>query len=760
MDASRATQPRSPWSDRWLLDAFRELDHPAVAHPPSAASAWESLEASGIPSAEILEVACRVTGYPAADPSRAGPPLSNLLPQPFAIRYGVVPLGRSEAGIEMATANPLAFHLERDLAFATGHKVRVSIASPANVRAAQTRVYGECATQAAGPRLRWLLARDRAGKTPTLPSSGSAVEALDRLITEAIDQRASDIHIEAHDGEALVRFRVDGVLHDIRHVPRDVTPFLMSRIKIIAGVDIADRLRPQDGRAGIVFDDRTIDLRISSLPLGERNEKSVIRVLDIGNTNPDLALLGFTKGEAHRVKRLLGASEGMLLLTGPTGSGKTTTLYSVLRAMHSPETNIVSIEDPVEYRLDGINQVQVNERAGLTFASALRSILRQDPDVVLVGEIRDRETADIAIKASMTGHVVLSTLHTNDAPSAINRLADIGVELAALGTALKGVVAQRLVRRLCEECAIPVKLEELPLQQQALVSGKRLDDMRRPVGCPVCRGTGYRGRMVVAEVLVVTDDVQRAIAGRTGSASLLELARKGGMHTLWEAGLERVLAGATSLHELVDNISIPFDAGVESAQDDIDALLAKLRGEPGASNPATIAASGTSARVAETTARTGLAAPVPTLPVATWSTETDSTSGPRVLVAHEDRGWRRTMHDLLTGAGCSVIEAGDGPSALEFARSLRPAVLLTDVVLPGMGATALLEAFAKERLAIKVVLYTDQADPQLHQWLMSLGISDLILAPRELGTVGSRVAAAAATAATAGAASAASGVAR
>ncbi|HWH52242.1 MAG TPA: GspE/PulE family protein, partial [Gemmatimonadaceae bacterium] len=514
-----------------MLDAFRELNHPAVAHPPSAPSAWESLEAAGIPSAEILGVACGVTGYPAADTSRAEASLSTLLPQSFATRYGVVPLGRTGAGIEMATANPLAFHLERDLAFATGHKVRVSLASPADIRAAQTRVYGEPATQVTGPRLRWLVARDRAGNAPALPSSGSAVEALDWLITEAIDQRASDIHIEARDGEALVRFRVDGVLHDIRHVPRDVTPFLMSRIKIIAGVDIADRLRPKDGRAAIVFDDRTIDLRISSLPLGERNEKSVIRVLDIGNTNPDLSMLGFTKGEAHRVKRLLGASEGMLLLTGPTGSGKTTTLYSVLRAMQSSETNIVSIEDPVEYRLEGINQVQVNERAGLTFASALRSILRQDPDVVLVGEIRDRETADIAIKASMTGHVVLSTLHTNDAPSAINRLADIGVEMAALGTALKGVVAQRLVRRLCEECAVPIKLDELPLQQQSLVSGKKLDHMRRPVGCPVCRGTGYRGRMVVAELLVVTDDLQRAIAGRASSASLLELARKGGMRS-------------------------------------------------------------------------------------------------------------------------------------------------------------------------------------------------------------------------------------
>src|SRR6185312_7978315 len=458
-----------------------------------------------------------------------------------------------------ATANPLAFHLERDLAFATGHKVRVSLASPTDIRAAQTRVYGERATLATGPRLRWLIARDRAGNVPTLPSSGSAVEALDWLITEAIDQRASDIHIEARDGEALVR----------------------------VGVDIADRLRPKDGRAAIVFDDRTIDLRISSLPLGERNEKSVIRVLDIGNTNPDLSMLGFTKGEAHRVKRLLGASEGMLLLTGPTGSGKTTTLYSVLRSMQSSETNIVSIEDPVEYRLEGINQVQVNERAGLTFASALRSILRQDPDVVLVGEIRDRETADIAIKASMTGHVVLSTLHTNDAPSAINRLADIGVELAALGTALKGVVAQRLVRRLCEECAVPIKLDELPLQQQSLVSGKKLDHMRRPVGCPVCRGTGYRGRMVVAELLVVTDDLQRAIAGRASSASLLELARNGGMRSLWDAGLERVLAGSTSLHELVDNISIPLDAGVESAQSDIDALLAKLRGETGPTDGAT-----------------------------------------------------------------------------------------------------------------------------------------------------------------------------
>ena len=716
--------PRQPWHDRWLLDAFRQAGHPSAEKVSPAPTAWESLEQAGIPSAEILQLACTLSGAPAAATGDTGPDVASLLPAAVARRYDVVPVRLDGRTLEVATSNPLAQNLERDLAFACARRVRVVVASPQDIRQLRERVYG--ATEApASNKLAWVIAN--AGRPVyAAPTTGTAVTTLDRIIADAYEQRASDIHLEPNDGELLVRYRVDGVLHDVTRIPAEVAPLLMSRIKVAAGLDIADRLRPQDGRASTMFNGRQIDLRISTLPLGDRMEKAVIRILDATTTTLDLGALGFTPGERHRLNKLLAQTEGMLLVTGPTGSGKTTTLYSALHHVKSSATNIVTVEDPVEYRLEGVNQVQVNEKAGLTFASALRSILRQDPDVVLVGEIRDGETAGIAIKAAMTGHLVLSTLHTNDAPSAIGRLADIGSDLGALSGALKGVLAQRLVRKLCPECSVPVTLDELPPDQQVLLTGKKTDRLRREVGCAACRNTGYRGRMVVAEILVVNDEMQKAIARGASRNDLLDLAKQGGMHTLWEAGLNRVVAGTTSLHELLDNIQPPIGEE-EMAQTDVDRLLKELRSKGGTAPAAPPAQ---------------LAAPIRPITPASAIALRPNGSGPRVLVAHDGREERRVLRQALEQQGCVVVEAADGEAAFNYARRLRPDAVVMEIALPRLDAIGLLQALVAESVGSRMFVYTEQNDEAMLGWARELGAFDTVHVSQGADLLAERVCAA------------------
>jgi Tfp pilus assembly pilus retraction ATPase PilT/CheY-like chemotaxis protein len=408
----------------------------------------------------------------------------------------------------------------------------------------------------------------------------------------------------------------------------------------------------------------------------------------------------------------------MLLVTGPTGCGKTTTLYAALHQIKSTQTNLVTVEDPIEYRLEGVNQVQVQDKAGLTFAAALRSILRQDPDVVLVGEIRDAETAGIAIKASMTGHLVLSTLHTNDAPSAVGRLADIGADLSALSGALKGIVAQRLVRRLCSECSIPVAASELPAEQQVLLTGKRTDKLRKPVGCAACRGTGYRGRMVVPEVLVVTPEIQRAIARKANRSELEDLARQGGMHTLWGAGINRVLAGTTSLHELLDNVSAPTTDAAAS-QTAIDQLLREMRPKHKATGSA--------------------ASPNAAPPLQLASAHIPGKEAKRVLVVHEMRDTRRSLRLALEAQGLGVIEAADGESALAYARRLRPDAVVTEVAVPRLDGFGLLQSMRADSDAAAVFIYTEQTDSALLAWGLELGAVEACTTATDAAAFAARV---------------------
>jgi type II secretory ATPase GspE/PulE/Tfp pilus assembly ATPase PilB-like protein/8-oxo-dGTP pyrophosphatase MutT (NUDIX family) len=472
---------------------------------------------------------------PIADLDSATEHAARLVPERWARKYAVLPLTVGDRKVVVATADPFDVECEHTLAFATGRDIVFHLAERETILSRIDDLYrGEPGRREPERLLDIQVLGKEQQDTHAIAADGaqSMVALVDELLAEGIAARASDVHIEAEEQGLAVRHRVDGVLRLARNLPRSYGPALVSRIKIISGLNIADRLRPQDGRARVAINGSAIDLRVSTLP-SAHGEKVVVRVLDASGTVLTLENVGFDAADMERIDKLLEAREGLILVTGPTGSGKTTTLYATLRRLKARGVNIVTVEDPIEYRIAGIVQVQVNEKAGLTFATALRSIMRQDPDVVLIGEIRDRETAEIAIQASLTGHLVLSTLHTNDAASAVTRLIDIGVAPYKIATAVKGVVAQRLVRKLCDACSADGESVAAHTQR-----------------CRTCGGTGFRGRLPIAEVLMGSADFEAKVAAGDTVERIAEAARGAGMRPLWGSGLAHVAAGRTTIAEV------------------------------------------------------------------------------------------------------------------------------------------------------------------------------------------------------------------
>jgi type IV pilus assembly protein PilB len=380
---------------------------------------------------------------------------------------------------------------------------------------------------------------------------GPVIKLVNLMLVQAIKDRASDIHIEPFEKQLRLRYRVDGVLYDSTAPPKGLQPAISSRIKIMANLDIAERRLPQDGRFRIKLAGREVDLRVSILPT-IHGEKIVMRVLDKGNLNMNLESLGLAPDELQKFKNAIDAPHGMILMTGPTGSGKTSTLYAVLTQLNTSDVNIVTVEDPVEYQMLGVNQVQVKPEVGLTFAGGLRSILRQDPDIVMVGEIRDSETADIAVKAALTGHLVLSTLHTNDAPGAIARLVDMGIEPFLVSSSVLMVCAQRLLRKTCPHCKEAFKVPADVIMRLSLTQEEAEGNTYyRGRGCSRCKDTGFLGRMAILEVLAITNALREQILHDTSAKALKDLALKEGLKTLRMSGLEKAKAGLTSLDEVL-----------------------------------------------------------------------------------------------------------------------------------------------------------------------------------------------------------------
>ncbi len=377
------------------------------------------------------------------------------------------------------------------------------------------------------------------------------IKLVNLVLFEAVQQEASDIHIQPYEDRLVVRMRIDGVLFDTFSLPSGVQEELVSRIKVMSKMNIAEKRLPQDGRATVQVGDRVIDLRVSTVP-ASHGERVVIRLLDKSARLYTLDELGMDAETLRRFGRLIGVEHGLILVTGPTGSGKTTTLYAALGQINSTQSNIITLEDPIEYQLDGISQIQIARKKGMTFASGLRSVLRQDPDIVMIGEIRDHETAVMAIQSALTGHLVFSTLHTNDAASAVTRLLDLGIEPYLVGSSLVGVLAQRLVRRNCEHCAEPTSPEPADLETLGLTpTGEQRAMFRRGVGCPHCRGTGYRGRAGCFELLTTNEEIRRLVAGRAAASEIDLAAQRGGMRTLMQDGLAKVLSGNTTIKEVL-----------------------------------------------------------------------------------------------------------------------------------------------------------------------------------------------------------------
>ena len=531
--------------DRWLLPVLAGvLDEDTIQslELSSARSIWDAVTARQLfDDRSLTSLVARHFHLPLADLGQVTNQALELIPERWARRFGVLPLSIDDDALVVATSNPCDVDCERALAFAAARPVRFAMASPSDIAARLDAAYGGDSDVAPNeqPRpsdaVRHVDVQLLAGEAEEYDEHSLAGDdapsislLVDEILGTGIAERASDIHIEPEEQGIVVRHRVDGVIRVARRLPRAIAPALASRIKIISGLDIADRLRPQDGRARVAVNGVPVDLRVSSLP-ASHGEKIVIRVLDGRTAVRTLDAIGFAPDELARIERLLQSREGLLLVTGPTGSGKTTTLYAALRLLKQRGVNIVTVEDPIEYRLPGIVQVQVNERAGLTFAAALRSIMRQDPDVLLIGEIRDRETAEIAIQASLTGHLVLSTLHTNDAASAVTRLIDIGVAPYKIATAVKGVLAQRLLRRLCSKCQVAGRSD----------------------ACKLCGGGGYHGRLAIVEVLIATAEFERRVAAGETAERIAEAARNDGMRSLWQSGLSRVENGETTEEELL-----------------------------------------------------------------------------------------------------------------------------------------------------------------------------------------------------------------
>ena len=476
-----------------------------------------------------------------------------------ARRFKVIPVGLGETGLIVAVSDPLDIDTIDSLSFLLQREIELVCSSPEKIREALIKYYGtadeasDALQQKIGEEvdLGLELAEGMEGAEGD-ETDAPIIRMVSMLLIEAHRAGASDIHLEPLDKKFRVRFRIDGVLQEMQAPPKRLQSAIISRIKIMTGsMSIAEKRLPQDGRIQVKIKKKPVDLRVSTIPTNH-GESVVMRVLDKSSLMLGLPELGFLSDDQETFERLIKLPDGILLVTGPTGSGKTSTLYACLNYINKPDRKIITVEEPVEYQMNGINQVQVNTDIGMTFPAALRSILRQAPNIIMIGEIRDLETASIATNASLTGHLVFSTLHTNDAPSAVARLVDIGVQPFLVASSIRAIMAQRLVRRLCSQCKQPADLSETEMRALRIEPGQLGEaQVMKPVGCDHCRQTGYKGRMGIFEIFIIDDEVRHMINKRDSTLHLRQRARELGMRTLREDGVRKVLAGLTSAEEVI-----------------------------------------------------------------------------------------------------------------------------------------------------------------------------------------------------------------
>ena len=726
------------FTDEWLVPTVSSLiteQQLALLRRDAgnAASLWEALVDRRILTDDrILEAVAARFRMPLANLTILDHHVLESVPEQVARKYHVLPIRTTDSYLEIATANPFDMDAEKMLAFATGREVRLFLLSPGRIREKLDELYrpddvvsklvsgitqAHEITQLSDEPDEYRATAEEAQARPI-------IKLVDTLIADGITCRASDIHVEPAEGGVVVRYRIDGVLRQVMKIPRSAGLPLVSRIKIMSGMDIADRLRPQDGRCRVAVNGVPVDLRISTLP-ASLGEKAVIRILNAKATILSLDALGFLSEERDTVAKLLDNKEGIILVTGPTGSGKTTSLYAALRQVQGEGVNIVTVEDPVEYRLgSNIVQVQVHEKAGLTFATALRSILRQDPDVVLIGEIRDTETAQIAVQASLTGHLVLSTLHTNDAPNTVTRLVDMGMEAYKIASALRGVIAQRLLRRLCPHCRIP-QTDPLPARVIPFVPPDA--KLFQGVGCSECAQTGYRGRFAILEILVMTPELERMIGRGATADQIAATARATGMRMLFDSGLRHVVLGETSIDELLRVTEPPREDGGDGKP------KPEARSEPAAAErpaPSSVASPGSapgriSAPHLELSAAFELLDDLP--PANAELTR----KGAMVLLVDDEDQLRRVMRDLLQRQGYTVVEARDGAQALEEVDRHAPDIVILDLNLPGVDGYSVLSQLRSRQATrqLPVIVLTAKGDEDNEVRVLELGADDFLTKP-------------------------------
>jgi type IV pilus assembly protein PilB len=579
--ADRATEPAAPTAPEGfntVADLVADLvsitqlvgrDRLAAARGRAGTgSLAEALEAEGVAQPDGVAMAlARRYNLPYADISRAAvsPEVAELVPVRTLQRVGAVPLAIVGDRLRVAIANPADIHGIDELRLATRYAIDLCVASREDIAAEVARIarmseFNEA--QSVLDEIAYTSDEDEEDlEAEDGVSDAPLVRLVNSIIMQAAGDGASDIHFEPQEESLMVRVRVDGVLTEAQRIPKRMANGVTTRLKVLSKLDIAERRKPQDGRISLNARSvgRLLDIRVAVLPTVD-GEKVVMRLIDKSRKTPTLESLGLSEVMRQKIGEIIRKPTGALLVTGPTGSGKSTTLYAAMAEINRPEINIITVEDPVEYRLTGINQVQINNRAGLTFGSALRTILRSDPDVIMVGEIRDAETAKISIESALTGHFVLSTLHTNDAPGAITRLAEMGVEPFLVGSAVSAVLAQRLARKLCTNCCemyVPTAEElsaaritpEVAAQREGMV-------LYRKVGCPRCNRTGYRGRIGIFQLLVMNDELEKLASTAANRDEIEREAMASGMRSLWDDGIAKVSAGLTSLEELARVVTL------------------------------------------------------------------------------------------------------------------------------------------------------------------------------------------------------------
>lgn len=675
----------------------------------SVAEAWQKAsEATGIHQSELADMVALFFHLPRADLREVESKALKLVPEALAKAYQLLPLREDYRRLVVATADPTNLEAEQAVGFASGRGISLVVASHAELEEAILSQYSPDKDVARilfqvqpdlGESLdNFRLIEQDDDPAPSLEEAGSGplVNLTNVILKEAVESGASDIHLQPMPHGGVIRYRIDGVLRNSGNMPLSVLTRVVSRIKIMARLDIADRLRPQDGRAKVGFGDRQVDLRISTVPT--RNaEKMVIRILDSQEAKT-LEEVGFQEPELSRFQSLLTHREGIVVVTGPTGSGKTTSLYAALQHIYDENINIMTVEDPVEYELPGLTQIQVETKQGVTFASAFRAILRQDPDVVFVGEIRDLETAQVAAQASLTGHLVLSTLHTNDAVGTVGRFLDMGMDRPTLAETLRGVLAQRLVRRVCPLCKVKVE-GDLTEVEAVLADAYGIKPLFRPVGCKGCGQSGYRGRVPIVEVLSISPRIKELIFSGASAAELQKTARAEGVRSLREVGVARVRAGETTLQEL-------------------ERVLGDVKGKSGEEKPGSDRQAGG----------------VPAVSAADLIgvAEEDSDLAPPILLVDDDGANRTIAKALLESDKHRVVEAKDGVEAVELLQSGRAfSLVVLDLEMPRMGGREVLKEIrgSMATVGLPVIVLTGTTDPDAELTLMEEGADDYIRKP-------------------------------